>query len=244
MGAALAIKSRISLLRFCWLTGLVAIAGPSVYAQSTIFNIPSTDVVEKKKTYLEFDFISHLESHENGGFQTYVPRAVYGLRKGVELGMNLGITASAGPSQVFAQPNLKWQVLSSEGSGVAMTTGAIAYIPLRERAANDTCGLFYVNASKKFKGLYGPRLTAGAYGLGGISVDGMDKGGAILGYEQPVTKKVNFVGDWFSGKNGFGYVTPGLSITLPKSGLFNAGYSIGNFGRKNNGLFFYYGVTL
>src|SRR5690349_1641064 len=45
-------------------------------AQSTIFNIPSTDAVAKNKVYFEFDFISHLESHDNGGFQTYVPRAV------------------------------------------------------------------------------------------------------------------------------------------------------------------------
>ena len=49
-----------------------------VAAQSTLFNIPSTDVVAKKKVYLEFDFISHLEDHNNGGFQTYVPRAVVG----------------------------------------------------------------------------------------------------------------------------------------------------------------------
>ena len=58
---------------FLGLSLLVAlvVAGHNVArAQSTIFNIPSTDVVAKKKTYLEFDFISHLESHDEGGFQT------------------------------------------------------------------------------------------------------------------------------------------------------------------------------
>jgi hypothetical protein len=51
------------------------------------------------------------------------------------------------------------------------------------------------------------------------------------------------VADWFSGKNGFGSVTPGFSFSLPKNQLINIGYSVGNYGRKNNGLFVYYGVT-
>ena len=50
--------------------------GKDVLAQSTLFNIPSTDVVAKKKVYLEFDFLSHFEDHADGGFQGYVPRAV------------------------------------------------------------------------------------------------------------------------------------------------------------------------
>ena len=54
---------------------------------------------------------------------------------------------------------------------------------------------------------------------------------------------MTFVADWFSGKNAFGYVTPGFSFTLPKSSLFNVGYSIGNHGRGNNALFLYYGIT-
>ncbi len=69
------------------------------------------------------------------------------------------------------------------------------------------------------------------------------KTGAIVGYEQPLHSKVSFVADWFSGKNRFGYVTPGFAFTVSKRSLFYAGYSIGNQGRKNNGLFLYYGIT-
>jgi hypothetical protein len=54
---------------------------------------------------------------------------------------------------------------------------------------------------------------------------------------------VSFVADWFSGKNGFGYATPGFSFSLPKNQVVNIGYSFGNYLRKNNGLFVYYGVT-
>ena len=216
----------------------------TAFAQSTIFNIPTTDVVAPKKTYFEFDFVSHLESHDNGGFQTYIPRVVYGLGKGVEVGLNVAATHSAAPTVVHAQPNIKWQFYANEKSSTALSVGAIAYTPLKDRDANDTFGLFYGNFSKKFKGNHGPRLTVGGYGLGGYDYAGLDKGGAIVGYEQPLTGKVSFVADWFSGKNGFGYATPGFSFSLPKSQVVNIGYSFGNYGRKNNGLFVYYGVTL
>jgi hypothetical protein len=232
-----------ALFIFCVTLALTSFFSRGARAQSTIFNIPSTDVVAKKKVYFEFDFISHLESHDNGGFQTYVPRVVVGVGKGVEVGLNVAATNSLAPTAVYAQPNIKWQAWANEEKGGAMTFGAIAYTPLRNRSDNDTFGFFYGNMSKKFKGDYGPRFTVGGYGLGGLDIDGVDKGGAMVGYEQPLAKKVSFVADWFSGKNGFGYVTPGFSIALPKSSLLNIGYSIGNTGRKNNGLFVYYGIT-
>ena len=231
------------LFTFCAALAMTTFFGRRALAQSTIFNIPSTDVVAAKKVYVEFDLITHLESHDKGGFQTYVPRAVVGVGKGVEVGLNVAATDSAGPTVVYAQPNIKWQFWASEEKGAAMTFGAIAYTPLRNRSDNDTFGFFYGNMSKKFKGDYGPRFTIGGYGIGGLDVAGVDKGGAMVGYEQPVAKKVSFVADWFSGKNGFGYVTPGFSFALPKNSLLNIGYSIGNTGRKNNGLFVYYGIT-
>jgi hypothetical protein len=214
----------------------------TAFAQSTIFNIPTTDAVAPKKTYFEFDFVSHLESHDKGGFQTYVPRVVFGVGKGVEVGLNIAATDSAAPTVVYAQPNIKWRFYGNDNNGAAAAVGAIAYTPLKDRAVNDTFGFFYGNVSKKFKGDYGPRLTFGRYGIADLDAD-VDKGGVLVGYEQPLASKVSFVADWFSGKNGFGYVTPGFSFTLPKSQVFNVGYSFGNSGRKNNALFVYYGVT-
>ena len=213
-------------------------------AQSTLFNIPSTDVVPTKKVYLEFDFLSHFKSHDDGGFQIYVPRAVIGVGKKVEVGVNVSVVDSLTPDQpVYISPNVKWQAYSNEGNGVAVAVGGLLYTPIVHRAGADTYGFLYSVASKRIKGTYGPRFTGGGYGLPGLR-DGLGtKGGAILGYEQPVSKKVAFVTDWFSGKNAFGYVTPGFSITLPKSSLLNIGYSIGNQGRGNNALFVYYGIT-
>src|ERR687886_2032648 len=104
----------------CALFAITFFESRETRAQSTLFNIPSTDVVAEKKTYLEFDFVSHLESHEDGGFRAYVPRAVFGLGKGVEAGVNVTFADALAPDQqVELQPNVKYQFYSNESSGVA-----------------------------------------------------------------------------------------------------------------------------
>ena len=223
----------------------LALAGAAeASAQSTLFNIPSTDVVAKKKVYAEFDFISHLEPHDEGGFQAYIPRVVVGVGGNVEVGANVAFTDALAPDQpVELQPNVKYRFYNNEENGVAASVGGILYTPIANRAGVDTFGLLYTTVSKKVKGTYGPRLTGGGYGLVGRANGNGSEGGAIVGYEQPLHSKVNFVADWLSGKNRFGYVTPGLSFTLPHASALYAGYSIGNTGRKNNALFVYYGIT-
>jgi hypothetical protein len=238
------LRTKSILGALCVLSAITFFDSQTMKAQSTLFNIPSTDVVAKKKTYVEFDFISHLESHRNGGFQTYVPRAVFGVGKNLEAGVNVSFTDALAPDQpVELQPNIKYQFYSNEANGFAASVGGILYTPVAHRAGVDTFGLLYTVVSKKVKGTYGPRITGGGYGLVGRANGNGSEGGAIIGYEQPLQKKVSFVADWLSGKNRFGYVTPGLSFALPRASALYAGYSIGNSGRKNNALFVYYGIT-
>jgi hypothetical protein len=217
----------------------------SATGQSTLFNIPSTDVVSKKKVYLEFDFVSHLQRHENGGFQSYIPRAVFGLGKRTEAGVNVTFTDTlVGDQPVELQPNVKHQFYSNEEKAVTISAGGILYLPVANRTGTDTFGMIYTVVSKTVKGSHGPRLTTGAYTLIGRTSGNGNNVGAIAGYEQPLLPgRVSFVADWFSGKNRFGYVTPGLAFNVSKTSLLYAGYSIGNQGRKNNGLFVYYGIT-
>src|SRR5262245_66159579 len=87
-------KQRVIVFALSVIGALTVLQRQTAFAQSTIFNIPTTDAVAPKKTYFEFDFITHLESHDNGSFQTYVPRVVFGLGKGVEVGLNVATTRS------------------------------------------------------------------------------------------------------------------------------------------------------
>jgi hypothetical protein len=213
-------------------------------AQSTIVAVPSTDVVSYKNVYVEFDFISHYANHHESGFQSYIPRAVVGVGHDVEVGANLVYTDGFGVNQPLEiQPDVKWRFYRNESNGVAAAVGIMLYAPITHRGGTDTFLMPYAVISKKVAGSFGPRLTGGGYALLGRNAGTGDRGGAILGYEQPIAPRVSFVMDWFSGRNRFGYVTPGLSFTTTKRSLLYTGYSIGNQGRGNNTLFTYYGIT-
>ena len=230
--------TRPALLVACLLAMLSSAA-----AQSTIFNIPSTDVQAPRQVYFEADFITHFASYSNGGYQTYAPRVVVGLPGNTEVGVNVVYTRTSSPQPIAVQPNFKWKFYSNEKRGLALAAGVLVSIPVTRRSDGRTTGLVYLVASKSFPGERGPRLTFGGYHLVGRFDDGTDKTGVLAGLEQPLTKTFTFVTDWFSGNNDFGYVTPGLGITLsPKNNIY-AGYSFGNQGRGNNALGVYYGHT-
>jgi hypothetical protein len=214
------------------------------FAQSLIINTPSTDVTAEKKRYAEFDFITHPESYRNGGFQTYSLRTLYGIRNGMEVGLNMSITALGGlPQPLELQPNAKWQMYSNQDYGLNVVVGGILYVPVTHRQGTDTFAMSYSTVSKKFNSETGPRVTGGFYELLVAKDEIGTRSGAILAYEQPLTKRVTVAGDWYSGRNRFGYVGGGLIITVSKTNTLVVGYSVGNHGHKNNALSIFYGVT-
>ena len=212
-------------------------------AQSTLFIAPTTDVQSRGSVYLEADFITHFASYKDGGYQTYGPRVVVGLPKNTEVGVNVFYTKSSDPEPVELQPNFKWKFFENERLGLAAAAGFLFTIPLTHRRDNKNTALFYLVGSKNFSGNYGPRFTFGGYGLAGPFEEGTTRSGVIAAYEQPITKKVLFITDWFSGNNDFGYVTPGVGINFSSKTSLYTGYSIANEGRGKNFLSVYYGRT-
>jgi hypothetical protein len=232
----------------------------SAAAQSTIFNVPTTDTVEKGKGYFEFDFEPQAPGPETGASTVISnPRLVVGLPHDVEVGVNVPVyhNGDASPSNLgYLQPNLKWRFYKNDEIGVAAAAGVVSNAPLNNRGSQLAWAYVYANISKKVKsGNHGPRLTAGPYGVIAKQDDPVKigflgtRGGVLLGYEQPLTGKISLVADWFSGKNTIGYFTPGISITFPHNGVFNAGYGFGNNSWQNSNatrnryVFLYYGVT-
>jgi hypothetical protein len=218
-------------------------------AQSTLFNIPTTDTVAKGKVYLEFDYLPQIPKPAGADRQyTINPRIVAGPGGDIEFGSNFAVFRTPPTTTTLFQPNIKWKFAKDDNKGLAAAVGVILYTPLNHANTTDTFSLLYGSFSKRVKRAnYGPRFTAGPYGVvGGGRTFAGPKAGALVGYEQPLHSKITFVADWFSGKNFFGYFTPGVSITFPANGVFNAGYSIGNdsyHGNDNRFLFLYYGVT-
>lgn len=213
-------------------------------AQTTLFNIPSTDVQGKGRLYTETDFIAHFDKYDNGGFQTLGLRGVYGLGKNLEVGANTYFTRSgASELPIEIQPNFKYQAYSNEKHGVAVAGGAMFFVPVRNRANGDFSTMTYATASKKVKEINGARFTGGAYTMLGAKQANGTKTGTILAYEQPLAKRLTFTIDYFSGKNRVGYASASLAVTLSPNSVIYAGYNFGNGGRGNNSFMIYHGYT-
>lgn len=222
---------------------LIASAQQTMRAQSRINDVPTTDTLPPQKLYVEADYIAHPAPYEKGGYQYFGPSIVYGVRKGVEVGLNVYYTLSSEPDALELQPNAKWQFYQDEESGFAAAVGGTLFVPLKNRATTNIKALVYANVSKRIRGNYGPRITNGVYSFIGPMAEDENRVGLLLGYEQPIHRKLSFLADWYSGYNSYGYATSGIGITLPKESYLYAGYSFGNRGRGNNWLGIYFGRT-
>lgn len=220
---------------------LFAVAG--AHGQSTVFNIPSTDVQARGQVYLEADFLIHFDSLREGGYQEYGPRVVVGLPGNMEIGVNAFHTRAEPPESIQIEPNFKWQFYANGAKGLAIATGILVSTPITRRSTGTTSAQIYVVGSKSFESSFAPRVTFGGYRLAGSLDDNIDKTGVMLGLEQPITKKISFVTDWSSGNNDYGYFVVGTGITLTPKSLFYTGYNFGNQGRGNNYLGVFYGYT-
>ncbi len=230
--------------QFCCLLFLLVVGKMTIFTQTTIFNVPSTDIVPDKFFYFEADFSAHFDKLKNGGFQTYGYKTIYGLNRKVEVGANFFYTRNAlmtAPKEF--QANLKWKMYRQEKYGFAVTSGTQIFVPLNKFAGTRTYPMFYANASQVVKQAKGLRVTGGVYTMAGVKRDFGTKKGFILGFEQPVSPKLNFIGDWYSGKNRFGYSVAGLSYAVTKKQYLYLGYNFGNSGRANNAFSAFYGIT-
>lgn len=234
---------QISFSRIIFFGLFLIIGGAAAFAQSTLFNVPSTDTVEPGMKYLEADYITHFGSFKDGGFRSGGYRLVYGARRNVEVGANIFYTRSEGLAQTELQPNAKWRFYNSEKYKVAASGGILVSIPLNRQSGNRPFSLVYSNVSKQLNFKRGARLTGGGYRVFGAERDFGTKTGAIVGIEQPLIKRFTFVADWYSGNNRFGYSAAGINYQISGRQIFFAGYNFGNTGRANNSFSAFYGYT-
>ncbi len=203
-------------------------------AQQTLFNVPSADVLEKGKTYLEVDDLY-------GGdpdVQVITFRGVQGLGGRVEAGVNVGGFVQPGRSTPTIVPNVKWQPYRTDTFFV--TTGALGLFYLRRSKDCDPAALAYSHVT--WRASTKTRLTAGAWAASdGYAGPGAERGG-LFGFEQPLGRTITVAADWFTGKNGLGYFTPGVFVAAGAVTIY-AGYSIKNGAATGNGLLAELGLT-
>ena len=189
-------------------------------AQQTLFSVPSADVLGAGKFYLEEDNLWRPGRPEETFFTL---RAVAGLGSAVEAGMNLGGLATEGRSVPNAILALKWQPLHT--SQWSVTTGVHGLFFLRGSVDGSPSAHVYAHAA--WTPVDGTRITAGVwYATSGYADTGVTRG-VLAGFEQHLSSTLVFQADWFSGRNGLGYFTPGFAWTIGQWVIY-AGYSVKN----------------
>jgi hypothetical protein len=215
---------------------LLLIAIPATTrAQQTVFNVPTTDVLDPGKVYFELDVSAKPNDPK---FSSFVPRVVVGVGGRVEVGLNVTGNIQPGTDATTLVPAVKWKVYDGKENGWAIAVGNNLYIPVRNKSY-DLGTYFYVMAQKTFK-------TKTRVGFGGyffskdVVAAKANRAGGQFTFEQPVTSKFGMQADWFTGKHASGYFTPGGYYKFTKKMTGYAAYSIGNTGVTKGNHFLYF----
>ena len=206
----------------------VVLAGSTVFvrAQQTIFNVPTTDVLDRGKVYFELDASFKTNNHSSvRKFSSFVPRIVVGLGGNVEVGLNVTGNIQPGSDATTFVSTVKWKFYQNERNNTALIAGTNLYVPVRNRSYN--LGTYSYLAMSK--AIDKTRLTAGGYVASkNVFASNVVRAGGQFGFEQTVNSKFAVAADWMTGKHASGYFTPGF-IYKPTSKVTTYwSYSIGN----------------
>lgn len=198
----------------------------SAIGQQTIFNVPTTDVLDRGKVYVELDAVFKPNDQDAlSKFSSFVPRVVIGVGSNVEVGLNVTGNIQPGADSTTLVPTVKWKFYQNEKKGVALIAGNNFFIPVRNRAFKF--GTYsYVAGSKTIKKT---RLTAGGF-VASRNVFATDavRAGGQFGIEQTVNSKFTIAADWITGRHASGYFTPGIFYKPHPKVTTYLSYSIGN----------------
>lgn len=214
-------RIRVSLLVTNLLLLGVLAASPAA-AQETVFNVPSGDVLDRGKVYVELD-ITHSWTADVSG---YTPRVVVGVGHNIEVGLNLNGIATSGMVQTTPTPTIKWKAYDGGKNGWTFLIGDDLFFPVQNRTY--TSGNYsYAEFTKTWLSTK-TRATIGAYLFTDDVVASGNRAGGQFAIEQPVNARLTVAADWYTGFHALGYVTPGVILKLTPKLAFYGTYQLGN----------------
>lgn len=205
-------------------------------AQQTIFNVPTTDVLDREKVYAELD-LSFKPNEPR--FSSFVPRVVIGVGGNVEIGLNVTGNIQPGEDTTALVPTVKYRFYQNEKKDFALMAGTNFVIAVRNKTY-DFGTYSYLAGSKT---IHKTRLTAGAYVASkNVFAPEAVRAGGQFGIEQTINSKFSLAADWITGSHASGYFTPGLIYKPHPKVTTYWSYSIGNSGASNGNHFFLFEV--
>jgi len=234
------IRPAVASLTLIIATGFVGTSS----AQQTVFNVPTTDVLDKGKVYFELDVSAKPNDSEAlNRFSSFVPRLVVGAGHHIEVGVNVTGNVQPGADSTTLVPTLKWKIYDGGDNGWAVVVGEHLFIPVHNKGykvGNHN----YLMVQKTFS-----RKTRVGFG-GGMFTRDVVAPNAIRGtgqftFEQSIRSKLTIASDWYTGKHANGYWTSGSYYKFTKKITGYAAYSVGNASasRGNHFLLFEFGYN-
>jgi hypothetical protein len=198
------------------------------FAEQTVFSVPNADVTPKGRVFLEEETAFRGWSDDRFFLNTSV--ASYGIGHNTDLDVTLfnvgapathNITLATGFKTSVPVPGLKEICPKRE---IKFTVGSEVLTSLQGQGVGNWT---YAHLSGRVPKL-NTRLTAGlSYGT--KQVFGSENLSFIGAIEQPVTKKVTLITDWYSGKEHWsGYLISGFSYTFKNDKVLYVGYQVPN----------------
>ncbi len=122
-----------------------------VHAQQTVFNVPTTDVLDKGKVYFELDIsLKPNDTDALSHFSSFVPRLVVGAGGRVEMGLNITGNIQPGADTTTLVPAFKFKAYDGKDNGWAIAVGDHLFIPVHNKSY-DFGNHTYVMVQKTFK---------------------------------------------------------------------------------------------
>jgi len=205
-------------------------------AQQTVFNVPTADVLDQSKVYIELDAAFKFNNQESlRRFSSFVPRIVVGVGGRTEVGMNVIGNVQPGADSTTLVPTVKTKIYQNKKQDLAVFGGTNFYIPVRNRKYKF--GTYsYVSVAKTFNKT---RITAGGFVASkNVFAPKAVRGGGQFAIEQTINSKLTLAADWFTGKHANGYFTPGVIYKPHPKVTAYFSYSLGNAQLKQGNHYF------
>lgn len=171
------------------------------YAEQTIINIPSSEVVPFGQMIIKSS--NKISPFSDDLSSVLTPIFTFGTGKGIEFSTGAGTTLQ---EHTLVRGNLSAKKVFFIGSGSRLTIGGSVNPYLTETATPDT--LLYTHFSQRIRKTR-TSITAGAYVNGQRHIPNM--AGVMLGIEQTIIpNKLRAAADWISGEHSYGKFGVGL----------------------------------
>ena len=205
--------------------------------QQTVFNVPTTDVLDRGKVYFELDISAKPNNTDAlNEFSSFVPRIVMGTGGRVEVGLNITGNVQPGADATTLVPTIKWKAYDGGDNGWAIALGDHLYIPVHNKSY-ELGNHSYLMVQKTLKTKTRIGFGAGVFTTNVVAANAV-RGVGQLTFEQPITTRLTVASDWYTGNHAIGYWTSGGIFKVANKLTLYASYSLGNSNTTNGNHFF------